>query len=476
MSTFTGLIIGLVMTLLAIAVVGYFAMKRIKNSEDFTVAGRKASPVMIAGTILGSCVGAGGTIGTAETAFKLGVVGWWQTLGLSIGCLILGLFLAQFLYKTRVETVPQVLIKTYGPKVGPITSIFSAIAIFLSILSQTKGFIPLLVSIIPMPIAYAAAISVVVILIYVLFGGIFGTSMGGILKMAMIYMTLIISAIVAYIELGGISGMTATFSYDPWFNMFARGPATDIAIGLGFALGVLVTQTYVQAVLSARDAKAARNGAILSAILTFPIGIFGVLVGLYMKTQYPSIIAAQALPKFLIIHFHPVFAGLCIGAMMLAAIGSNAGLTLGISTSLSRDIYKKLFRTKASDKEMMLVLRSIMIITCVLSAIFAVTKAGELIQTFIFLSFGMRTCVFLVPMMFAFYYKGRLTNEAGLAAVLAGPLVNIYMNLAKPISLDPIYGGLGASFIAFVLVNEIAKRMHPLEIETEPVGAQTEKQ
>lgn len=465
MGTFTGLLIGLGITFAAIAIVGVYAMRRIKNSEDFTVAGRKASPVMIAGTILGSCVGAGGTIGTAETAFKLGVVGWWQTLGLATGCLVLGVFLAQFLYKTRVETVPQVLIKTYGPKVGPITSIFSAIAIFLSILSQTKGFIPLLTSIVPMPIAYAAAFAVAAVLLYVLCGGIFGTSMGGILKMVMIYMTLIVSAIVAFGGLGGISGMTATFSYHPWFNLFARGPATDIAIGLGFILGVLVTQTYVQAVLSARDAKAARDGAILSSILCFPIGIFGVVVGLYMKANYPNIVAAEALPKFLIMHFHPILAGVGIGAMMLAAIGSNAGLTLGISTSLSRDIYKKVIRPNASDKEMITILRILMIITCVLAAVFAVTKAGELIQTFIFLSFGMRTCVFLVPMMFAFYYKGRLTKEAGMAAVLAGPLVNIYMNLAKPFPLDPIYAGIGASFIAFVVANEIAKRRYPLKTE-----------
>ena len=466
MSTITGLIIGLCITLAAVAVVGIYAMRKVKNSEDFTVAGRKASPVMIAGTILGSCIGAGGTIGTAETAFKLGVVGWWQTLGISIGCLILGVFMAQFLYKTRVETVPQVLTKTYGSKVGPITSLFSAIAIFLSIISQTKGFIPLLISIIPMPIVSAASIAVVAILVYVLFGGIFGTSLGGILKMGLIYMTLIVSGVVAYSGLQGFSGMTSTFSFHPWFNMFARGPEKDIAIGLGFALGVLVTQTYVQAILSAKDAKAARDGAILSFLLSFPVGIFGVLVGLYMKANFPNIVASTAFPQFLIIHFHPVFAGICIGAMMLAAIGSNAGLILGISTSLSRDIYKKVIRQNASDSEMMIVLRTLMIVTCILASVVAVSQAGVLIQHFIFLSFGMRTCVFLVPMMFAFYYKGRLTKEAGMAAVLTGPLVNIYMNLSKSFSFEPIYGGLVASFVAFVVVNEIAKRRYPVEVET----------
>lgn len=178
-----------------------------------------------------------------------------------------------------------------------------------------------------------------------------------------------------------------------------------------------------------------------------------------MRQNFPSIDPAQAFPQFLILKFPPVLAGISIGGLMLAALGSNAGLTLGISTTVSRDIYKKVFRKNADDKEMLLVLRIIMVIVAVAAGIFAITKAGELIQTFIFLSFGLRTCVFLVPMLFAFYYKGRLTNEAGIAAVLVGPTVNLVWNLFKPTELDPIYAGLIGATVAFILVNEIAKRM-----------------
>jgi SSS family solute:Na+ symporter len=230
---------------------------------------------------------------------------------------------------------------------------------------------------------------------------------------------------------------------------------------MGFMLGVLVTQTYIQAILSAKDAKAARNGAILSAILCFPIGIFGVMVGLYMRANFPDLIPSQALPQFIIMKFPSVLAGISIGGLMLAALGSNAGLTLGVSTLLSRDLYKAVIRKEASDKEMLLVVRIMMVSVAILAGIFAVTKAGELIQSFIFLSFGMRTCVFLVPMLFAFYYKGRITNAAGIAAVIVGPVINIFWNLAKPTPTDPIYVGLLGALLAFIIVNEITKRITP---------------
>lgn len=454
MNPTTGTIIGILITFGAMSAIGVYTVSKIKNSEDFTVAGNSSTAIMVAGAIVGSCVGAGGTIGTAEAAFKNGISAWMQTLGLSIGCLILGLFLSQAVYKTKVETVPQLLEKKFGPNIRVVTAIFSAIAIFFSILSQTKGFLPLLTSFIPVPVVLAAAIGVVLILLFVLFGGIFATSLGGLLKIALILGSLIISGIIAVVALGGFSQIRATFPADPFFNMFPNGVGKGTATGLGLALGVLVTQVYIQAVLSAKDAKAARNGAVLAACFTFPVGLFGVAVGLYMNNFFPDITPSQAFPLFMTNNFPPVIAGIFIGGLMLAALGSNAGLTFGVSTMLSRDVYKRVNK-KASDKQMLLVLRILIVIVAVLSGIFAVTSLGEMIQTFVFLSFGLRTCVFLVPMMFALFYKGKMSHAAGMASVLVGPLVNLVWNLVPGLkaSLDPIYAGLIAGLVAFLLVN-----------------------
>lgn len=466
MNSTTGVMIGILITFAAMSAIGVYTIKKIKSADDFIVAGNSSTAIMVAGAIVGSCVGAGGTIGTAETAFKRGISGWWQTLGLSVGCLILGLFLAQAVYKTRVETVPQLLEKKFGQNIRPVTAVFSAIAIFFSILSQTKGFLPLLTSFIPVSPAGAAAICVVLILLFVLFGGIFATSLGGLLKIALILGSSILSGIIAVAALGGFSGIRASFPADPFFNMFPNGMAKGYATGIGLALGVLVTQTYIQAVLSAKDAKAARNGAVLAAIFTCPVGLLSVAVGLYMNKFFPDIIPSQAFPLFMSNVFHPVIAGIFIGGLMLAALGSNAGLTLGISTMLSRDVYK-MFRKKTSDKENLIVLRTLIVIVAALSGVFAVTSLGEMIQTFVFLSFGLRTCVFFIPMMFALFYKGKMTAAAGMASVLAGPLVNIIWNLVPSLksAIDPIYPGLLAGLAAFLVVNALTVSKVPNPVE-----------
>jgi len=461
-------IIGMFITFSAMAFAGIYTIRKIKSSEDFTIAGRKSTAVMVAGTIVGSCVGSGGTIGTAQMAFARGIVGWWQTLGLSIGVLILGLVLAQAIYKSRAETVPQLLEKTYGQRIRPIVAVFTSVAIFLSIISQTMGFLPLVTSILPVTIAIAAVICVVLTLTFVVFGGIFATSIGGLVKITIILGSCILAGTIAFVALGGPVGFVEKFEFDPWRNMFSRGPANDIAIGLGFVLGVLVTQVYVQAILSAVDAKAARNGAIIAAFMTLPVGLFGVFVGMYMRHFFPDITASQALPRFMLEHFPPVISGIFIGGLMLAALGSNAGLCFGTATMLSRDVYKKI-RAKATDKEMLVVLRLIIVVLAVLAGIFAVTRAGTMIQQFVFLSFGLRTTVVLVPMLFALYYKGKLTKAAGMAAILAGPISNIIWNLAIRNNTselafmrtlgawDPIYVGLAFALLGFLVANAISK-------------------
>lgn len=461
------IIVGIVIAFAAVALLCVMAVRKVKNSEDFVIAGKKASPVMVAGTIVGACVGSGGTIGTAQTAFTYGLTGWWQTLGIGIGCFILGICMSQFVYKlTKAQTISQVMSSTYGPKIVRVTAIFSVIAVFFSILSQTKGFIPLMTSIMDVSEATAAVVCFVLVCAFVVFGGIFANSTGGISKMIIIYAGVVISAVIALIATDGFGGITDQLGMGVW-SMFSRstgenGKFYDLGVGVGFVLGVLVTQTYIQAILSAKDAKAARNGCILGGILTLPVGFLCAIIGMYMKIASPDISPDQALPMFMVNHFPGAIAGIFIGGLMLAALTSNASLSLGVATQIQRDVLPK---TNMDDKKKLLVIRMFVVIILALSCVFSVTTLGTYIQTFIFLSYGMRTTVFLIPMLAAFYFKGKLTRSAGIAAAVAGPVMDIIAYFVMGASGTHVFWGLGASFIVFVIVDIVAKdRIEKVEL------------
>lgn len=459
-------LIGIVLVFIAMAILGVMAVKKVKNSEDFVIAGKKANPVMVAGTIVCACVGSGGTIGTAQTAFTYGIVGWHQTMGLAIGCAILGLFLSQFIYKlTKAQTISQVLSHTYGKNIKVVTAIFGSLAIFFSILSQTKGFIPLLVSVTGCSNVFAAVVAFVLISLLVVFGGIYANGTVGLAKMLVIYVGCIISAVIALIACNGFSGITQALGPDVW-NLFARdkvkGPGYDLGVNLGFVLGFLVTQTYVQAVLSAKDAKAARNGCMLGALLTLPAGFLCCIIGMYMHMYHPDITSSQALPLFMLYNYPGVIAGIFIGGLMLAALTSNAGLTLSVATLLERDVISR-NKEKTDEKKSLWTIRVLILVIVALSCVFSITTIGSYIQTFIFLSYGMRTTVYLIPMLAAFFWKGKLTKSAGIVSAIAGPVSDLIFYFVMGKTNTHVFLSLGVALIAFVIVDILAKDTVSLE-------------
>lgn len=464
------LAVGIIIMCLIVAGVGFVSKLKVKSASDFVVASRSSSSVMVSGALLCSLVGSSSTVGTAEAAFKYGMTAWWQTLGSGIGTIIMAYLIAGFFYrkseKDGTATIPQFLVHTYGPKLGILVALFGAGAVFLSTISQTKGFAALVSSMLPgVSINVACGLCIIMVLLFIVFGGIFGTSYGGLIKMGAMYIGLIAATVVAINLSGGYGAMVSTsdslFGAEGWHwrNLFSRGILNDSGTAISYFLGITCTQSYIQATLSAKDIKAARNGSILAGLICIPVGLLAIAVGLYMKASFPDMTPSQVLPQFILMKFSPLAAGLIIGALLLNILGSSAGLTLGLVTNIVRDVVAKLRKKEYSDKQMLMALRVGVFLSCCLNAFFAMTNAGVLIQNLVSFSQNIRVCTNFVPMMFAIYYKGTKTHEAGFAAVLVGPVISILWKvLGTPFNVNSIIVGVIAALIAFMIANTIFKK------------------
>ena len=179
-------ILGITFTLLLITLVGAYSGRKVKTSSDFSVGGKKAGAAIISGTIMGTLVGGASTIGTAQLAFLYGFSAWWFTLGAGIGCLILSLAFSEPLYRTNKETIPQILSEEFGSKAGPISGIFVSLGTFLNIIAQILASAALLTSMLDMSTITAAFISISLMAAYVIFGGVWGTGLVGIVKLILL--------------------------------------------------------------------------------------------------------------------------------------------------------------------------------------------------------------------------------------------------------------------------------------------------
>lgn len=93
---------------------GLCAARLVHSSEGFSLGGRSAGVPMIAGSIAGTCVGGGATIGTAQLAGSVGLSAVWFTIGVGLSLLVMGLIYARPLRYTGLETVSQYIVGNYG--------------------------------------------------------------------------------------------------------------------------------------------------------------------------------------------------------------------------------------------------------------------------------------------------------------------------------------------------------------------------
>jgi SSS family solute:Na+ symporter len=452
----------MVVTLLIIVAAGIYAGTRVKGEKDFSGASRKAGSAVVAGTIMGTLVGGSSTIGTAQLAFQYGLDGWWFTLGAGLACLLLGTFMLRPLYSSNKSTIPQYLTETYGQAIGPISSVFTSIGIFINVIAQGLAAVALLTSMAHVSTTVALVISTVLVLAYVLAGGLQGTGIVGTIKLTLLYGAVIAAGGIALYKFGGMSGLFEAFpEHFPWFSLFGRGFSLDFAAGFSLVVGVLSTQTYIQAVLSARSFSQARKGALISAFFIPPVGIGGILVGMYMKahiTDFPGLKSADVLPTFILHFMPPLLGGVVLATLLVAVIGTWAGLNLGISTMLTRDIYKRYFDKKADDKKALLVQRVLILCLCAVTIVAVSSNMGGLILGFSFLSMGLRGCSALFPLLGAMFFKRFVSPVAGVSAAVLGPLTDLIWHLVYPKGLDPLYPGLLVSAGVLFAVGMFTRR------------------
>jgi len=440
-------LIFIILTLLLVTMAGIYSMKLVQSSSDFAIGGRTVGTSILVGTIAGTLIGGASTIGTAQLAFQYGMSAWWFTLGAGISSIILGLFLAKPLRESGVTTGPEFLGLVYGSQTQVLASISSSVGIFLNIVGQVLSAVALLTSMFGINPFLAALIAVVLIISYVIFGGVWGTGYVGLLKLTLIYVSLSITGILAYFLGGGITGFKASFPVFPWFSLFGRGASTDLATGFSLLVGVISTQTYLQAILSGRNIHISRKGAIISGLIVPPVGIASILVGLYMRANFPHINAKEALPLFVLNFLPDWLGGIILATLLISIIGTGAGLVLGVSTMLTHDIYKRFIYPTATDRNVLTFSKLAIIIVSAFTLIFVSNNINSVILKWSILSMGLRGASIFFPLLYAIFFRDFVEPSTGMLAVTLGPLSSILWAFFGSQNIDPLYPGLLISFL-----------------------------
>ncbi len=417
----------------------------IADGGDFSLAGRRSGPWQVSGAIMGTLVGGASTIGTAQLAFLFGVSAWWFTLGAGIACLLLGVFLAVPLRRSEVETIPEFIARYHGERVRKAASVFSALGMFIHIVAQLLAGAALLSSLFGWSAAQGATGAAALVALVTWRGGMPGASTLGLAKLFFLYLTMVGAGLAALWQSGGVAGLLNSFSATPWFSLFGHGKARGLSELTSMLVGVVSTQTYLQAIFSARDSHCARRGALISAVLIPPLGLFGIAVGLFMRAHLPTLDSAQALPRFLLDYMPPAFAGMAFAALLIAVVGTASGLTLGVASTLSGDLYPGGCPRKA--------LRRVRITTLAavgLALLLLLFNLGSAIMSWSFLSMGLRGATLCLPLLAAVFLHERTSPRGGALSIMLAPASVVVAGLLDS-PYPPLFIGMAVSLAAIVL-------------------------
>ena len=100
--------IGMCITMAIYVIMGLFISRKVKNANDFYVAGRRAPTLLIAGSIIASYASTGLFMGDAAQCYDGAFFTIILTIGMqNVGYIIGAVFFGRYLRRSKVMTIPQ---------------------------------------------------------------------------------------------------------------------------------------------------------------------------------------------------------------------------------------------------------------------------------------------------------------------------------------------------------------------------------
>lgn len=435
----------LALTIAAVTAAGAVRSRRTRGAAGFSLGGRHCGTGLVAGAIMGSAVGGGATVGTAQLAFQYGLPAWCFMLGIGLGLAALGLLFAAPLRRSGLETVPQFLVLQYGRSAGPVVSLISCCGIFFACAASMLPAIALLEAVFHLSPAVAAAVICVLVVAYIGIGGQRGAGISGMLKAAVLWSALLLAAVAAG---RGLASPAAPALPQGYWSLFSRGPAYTLSCLGATAMGMMTAQMYIQALYSAVDVRTARNGALLGAVLCVPVGLMSCLAGMYMRAHYPDMNPLLALPTFLLQEVPAAVGGVALGGIVLAVVSSAAAQVLAIGTMVARDVAGNLLRVE-NERRLVGINRAALALSAVAVAVFCLWQRDSNILTWNYLSMALRGGGIFLPLLLAVLLGERFTRRISAKWVLLSMVGSTAASMAAALWLNmpPTAVGLGCSVL-----------------------------
>ncbi|MBP6115204.1 MAG: cation acetate symporter [Neisseriaceae bacterium] len=433
----------------------YWAAKQNKSTKDFYTAGGGISGFQNGLAIAGDYMSAASFLGISAMVYTTGYDGLIYSTGFLVGWPIVLFLIAERLRNLGKFTFSDVV--AYRLKGTPVR-LFAAggtmSVVLIYLIAQVVGAGKLIQLLFGMNYIWAVIIVGVLMVLYVLFGGMLATTWVQIIKAVMLLSG---ASFMAFMVLKTV-GFSPEAMFSKAVDVHPKGidimkpgglvanPIDALSLGLALMFGTAGLPHILMRFFTVRDAKEARKSVFVATgfigyfyVLTFIIG-FGAIMLVYNNPQFMEPGSDNVLiggVNMAAVHLSAAVGGnLFLGFISAVAFATIlavvAGLTLSGASAISHDLFASVIKKgKASQKEEMLVSRMTTLALGVVAIVLGIAFENQNVAFMVGLAFAIAASANFPILFLSMFWKG-LTTRGAVIGGASGLIVAVVLIILGP--------------------------------------------
>lgn len=431
--------------------IGLQGRSHASTTKDFLTASGQSSIWFIMASAIGASIGSGVVIGTTQYAVKLGVAGAWYAIACGLAGIIYAVVMCKFVYRNKLVSLSDYFKRRYDSNF--IVLLYSGIGPFACAASMGGQLVAskALFGAFGIDPIVGLVITAAVMLVYTMFAGLWGSYATALFQVGVIIVGVIMVGISMFTQ-GGLETIHAYYPAES-FNLFHITPELWVMFVGPMCLSVLVDQTSVQRVSSAKTEKIAFWGHFLSSIPLILFGLLMVYIGMWSGAEFPEA-GGNAFVVLLMNKVSPIVCAVMLCAIIAAIMSTASGALVATDALVVHDLYCGFINKNASESQQ----KKLNLAVNVIVSIAAVICAAMFENVIDLLSAGYTIMLSgtLVPLIGGLVWKrGTTIGAAASAAIgMATALLSLSGIITVPFSsIFPVVPGI----IAYVVVSLCTK-------------------
>jgi SSS family solute:Na+ symporter len=302
-----------------------------------------------------------------------------------------------------------------------------------------------------------------VLLFYSVMGGMWGVVVVDLIQVSIIALSIPLVGIISVLRLPSPEAFRSVLA-TPFIpaGMFSKA----VFLIVPFLLSISVSYDAFMRYQSARSARIAKWGCILSGLIVIFISFCTAVIGATGRILFPAVETGSVLPHMAASALPTVLAGIVVAALLAAVMSSGNCLLISLSGCFSRDFYNMVLNPKAKldDLKYGKIVSRLTIVFSLAAAVLLAFQAKGILNTIIIFNYPYMGSM-LIPLLGGVLWRGA-TREGAFAAVVVGGLIGLgFFGLGFPgpggtgISIDlGLFIAYLVSLFVFVAVSRATRR------------------